>query len=384
MRLILDAKDKRLIFSAPRAIIRADTAAEVPAALAALQAARGKYLAGFFSYELGYALEPRLATLLPQSPTSPLILFGVYDAPDSHPPAVDENRFYAGPLTPEWNEAAYGSRFAAVKEAIAAGGIYQANLSFRAGFSFAGDAYALYEKLRAAAAAPHCAFLDLGHRQIASLSPELFFEIENGAIRARPMKGTLKRGHDDAAERAQLAASAKDRAENLMIVDLIRNDLGRVSEIGSVTVSDLFTVETYPTLHTMVSTVSARLKPRATIADIITALFPCGSVTGAPKIRAMEILHELESSQRGAYCAAPSAVFRHDGNARTSSVAIRTLTLENHRGTLGIDARPRGGAGPGRRLRICRVSAQIPFFRRRPPSSGIDRDFKIRRAVHPP
>ena len=334
MRVILDFQDKRLAFAGPRAVIRADTARDVPAALAALQAARqeGKWLAGAFSYELGYALEPRLAGLLPQSAT-PLILFGIYAAPVSLPPH-EPSRSYVGPLMPEWDEAAYGARFAAVKDAIAAGDIYQANLSFRAGFAFAGDAYALYERLRAAAGAKHCAFLDTGTQQIASLSPELFFEIEKGFIRARPMKGTRKRGDDDAIERAALAASPKDRAENLMIVDLIRNDLGRVAEIGSVTVENLFAVETYPTLHTMVSTVSARLRPAATIAEIITALFPCGSVTGAPKIRAMEILRQLESSPRDAYCGA-IGYFAPGGDA-SFNVAIRTLTLENDRGTLGI------------------------------------------------
>jgi len=341
MLAILDGKDGRLVFGAPSALIRADGPEQVPQALAALEAARaaGKWLAGYFSYELGYVLEKRLVPCLPADLATPLMLFGVYDSPsDTLPPAT--GRAYAGPLTPEWDAAAYGGCFAAVKEAIAAGDIYQANLSFRAGFAFVGDPRALYEQLRMASQAPYCAFLDYGDqrsgraRQIVSLSPELFFEIERGVIRARPMKGTLKRGEDDGAERAALAASAKDRAENLMIVDLIRNDLGRVAEIGSVAVADLFAVETYPTLHTMVSTVAARLKQAASIADIVTALFPCGSITGAPKIRAMEILRELESSPRGAYCGA-IGFFAPDGSARFN-VAIRTLTITGNRGTLGV------------------------------------------------
>ncbi len=335
MLAILDGKDGRKVFAAPSAIIRADGPEQVPGALAALEAARaaGKWLAGTFSYELGYVLEKRLAPCLPADRTAPLMLFGVFDAPsDTTSPAT--GRAYAGPLQPEWDAAAYGARFAAVKTAIAAGDIYQANLSFRAGFAFVGEPRALYEQLRVAAQAPYCAFLDYTGEQIVSLSPELFFEIEAGLIRARPMKGTLKRGENDGAERAALAASAKDRAENLMIVDLIRNDLGRVAQIGSVAVSDLFAVETYPTLHTMVSTVTAQLKPDASIADIVTALFPCGSITGAPKIRAMEILRELESSPREAYCGAIG--FFAPGHSARFNVAIRTLTISGHRGTLGI------------------------------------------------
>ena len=346
MLVILDGKDGRLAFQKPQAVIRADSAAAVSAALAAMEAARaaGRWLAGAFAYELGYALEPRLAALMPSKAggdPQPLIEFGVYDAPAADVPKP-AGRAYAGPLRPEWDAAEYGSRFRAVKEALAAGDIYQANLSFRAAFAFAGNPRALYEQLRAASAAPHCAFMDSsedgGTRQILSLSPELFFEMDHGRIRARPMKGTAARqgnnARDDALGRAALAGSAKDRAENLMIVDLIRNDLGRIAEIGSVGVEDLFAIETYPSLHTMVSTVTARLRPGTGIAAIVQALFPCGSITGAPKIRAMEILRQLESSPRGAYCGA-IGYFAPDQSARFN-VAIRTLTITGQSGTLGI------------------------------------------------
>ena len=342
MLVILDGKDGRLAFQKPQAVIRADSAAAVSAALAAMEAARaaGRWLAGAFAYELGYALEPRLTALMPSS-SQPLVCFGVYHAPAADGPKP-AGRAYAGPLRPEWDAAEYGSRFRAVKEALAAGDIYQANLSFRAAFAFAGNPRALYEQLRAASAAPHCAFMDSsedgGTRQILSLSPELFFEMDHGRIRARPMKGTAARqgnnARDDALGRAALAGSAKDRAENLMIVDLIRNDLGRIAEIGSVGVEDLFAIETYPSLHTMVSTVTARLRPGTGIAAIVQALFPCGSITGAPKIRAMEILRQLESSPRGAYCGA-IGYFAPDQSARFN-VAIRTLTITGQSGTLGI------------------------------------------------
>ena len=274
--------------------------------------AAGHWLAGAFFYELGYALEKRLEPLL-ESVGGPLLLFGVYDAPGEAPP--ETGRAYAGPLKPEWDEPAYGHRF-------------------RASFAFAGAPRALYEQLRATAGAQHCAYLDDGNHQLLSLSPELFFEIADGTITSRPMKGTSPRQGDDNAARAALAASPKDRAENLLIVDLIRNDLGRVALTGSVTVRDLFQVETYPALHTMVSTVSARLKPDMDIGAVVRALFPCGSVTGAPKIRAMEILRHLESSPRGAYCGA-MGFFAPDGSAGFN-VAIRTLVIANGEGTLGI------------------------------------------------
>jgi len=337
MLVILDDGPRR-VFCDPLTVIRADTAAEVPGALAAVERAlgQGHHVAGWLGYELGYALEPRLAGYL-AGQTTPLLRLGVFDAPSPEAPSV-RGRAYAGPLRPEWDEAAYASRFVRVKVYIAAGDIYQANLSLRARFAFAGNPRALYERLAAQSGAAHCGFVDDGDQQILSLSPELFFDLSaDGRITARPMKGTYPRGGrhgDDQAERARLAASAKDRAENLMIVDLIRNDLSRIAEPGSVEVEELFKVETYPTLHAMVSTVTAKKRADAGVADILRALFPCGSVTGAPKIRAMEILHGLESSPRGTYCGAIGH-FAPDGSARFN-VAIRTLTVWSDQGELGI------------------------------------------------
>jgi para-aminobenzoate synthetase/4-amino-4-deoxychorismate lyase len=333
MLVLLDDTSGRRVFAAPRQVIRADRPAEVPAALAALEGAlaAGRHVAGWLGYGLGTVLEPKLASLAPQN--EPLLRLGVFDGPGETPAPV--GRAYAGPLTPEWDEAAYALRFAAVKDYIAAGDIYQANLSFRARFVFAGNAHALYEQLLAKSGALHCGFVDDGDRQILSLSPELFFELAaDGRLTTRPMKGTTPRGDNAPGERMRLSASAKDRAENLMIVDLIRNDLSRIAQGGSVEVSDLFKVETYPTLHTMVSTVTAKKRAGVGVADILRALFPCGSVTGAPKIRAMEILRELETSPRGAYCGAVG-YFAPDGSARFN-VAIRTLTIAQGKGELGI------------------------------------------------
>ncbi len=338
MLVILDDGPRR-VFSAPFDVIRADVPAEVPAALAALGAAleHGHHVAGWLSYELGYVLEPRLAA---KPVAGPLLRLGVFGPPKSAAPC-GAGRAYAGPLRPEWDAAQYAARFARVKDYIEAGDIYQANLSFRAAFAFVGDARVLYERLLAESGAGHCGYIaffdekDGGERQIVSLSPELFFDLTaDGRITAKPMKGTSARKRDDGAERLALSTSEKDRAENLMIVDLLRNDLSRIAEAGSVEVKNLFEVETYPTLHAMVSTVTARKRADAGPAALLKALFPCGSVTGAPKIRAMEILRELESSPRGAYCGAIGH-FAPDGSARFN-VAIRTLTISGGEGELGI------------------------------------------------
>jgi para-aminobenzoate synthetase/4-amino-4-deoxychorismate lyase len=335
-------------FAHPRRIIVAHAPGDVAAALEALEQERhaGCAVAGYFSYELGYVLEPKLRALLPPKRDVPLLWFGVFDicevfeggAARRFLDARARGRAYAGPLVHEWDRDAYAARFIQTHELIAAGDIYQANLSFRSRFSTLGDPMALYLGLREQSAAAHGAFIDDGARHILSLSPELFFSVSHGGeIVARPMKGTAARDADaakDNALRAHLSASEKDRSENLMIVDLLRNDLGRIAQMGSVSVSELFKVETYPTLHTMVSTVRARLRENISVGEIVRALFPCGSVTGTPKIRAMEIIRELEVSPRGVYCGA-IGVFAPDGSA-DFNVAIRTLTLSDERGELGI------------------------------------------------
>jgi para-aminobenzoate synthetase/4-amino-4-deoxychorismate lyase len=349
-RIILDdatpGRERLKRYVSPCAVIAANTPDDVPAALAEIQRAvdSGRHAAGYFRYELGYALETRLSRRL--RGRAPLLWFGVFDnveeiegeavAAALHP--QPKGRAYAGPLVHAWSREDYRQRFAKARELIAAGDIYQVNLSFRSRFSFLGDPLALYLRLRESSRAAHSAFVDDGTRSILSLSPELFFDLaSDGRITARPMKGTAPRGTDaaaDVATRAALAESPKDRAENLMIVDLLRNDLSRVAEPASVAVPSLFTVETYPTLHQMVSTVTAIVRRGTSVQDIVRALFPCGSITGAPKIRAMEIIDDLETSPRGAYCGAIGA-FSPDGSARFN-VAIRTATIEQGSGELGI------------------------------------------------
>lgn len=365
-------------FSAPAMVIQANEPGEVEPALGALEKARrgGKYVAGYFSYELGYVLEPRLHALLPKCRTVPLLWFGVFDdceefegaAVNSMLEARVTGRAYGGPLAHGWAPDEYCGRFARVHELIDAGDIYQANLSFRSQFPIVGDSLWLYLKLRAQSKAAHGAFIADGHRSILSLSPELFFALSRtGEIVARPMKGTAARGSDVASDMAaheNLRNSAKDRAENLMIVDLLRNDLGRVAVTGSVSVRDLYTIETYPTVHQMVSTVCAQIKPETTIGDFAHALFPCGSVTGTPKIRAMEVIREMEPDPRGVYCGA-IGYFAPDGSA-SLNVAIRTLTIAGRHGELGIGGAIVHDSRAGSEYAECLLKARYYEAARRP------------------
>jgi para-aminobenzoate synthetase / 4-amino-4-deoxychorismate lyase len=359
---------RALLFRSPSGALCACSPAEVRPALEEVERAlaAGKHVAGYFSYELGYLLEPRLTPLLYAGRRVPLLWLGIFERCEALSETVSETLFadlgraFAGPLELEWSAREYTTRFDRLHELISAGDLYQANLSFRAGFNFAGDPRALYCDLRRYSQAGYCAYVDDGERGVLSLSPELFFEISAaGLIRTRPMKGTAARGVDAASDtlaRARLVASDKDRAENLMIVDLLRNDLTRVAELGSVRVDNLFEVETYPTLHQLVSTISARRARNSSASEILRTLFPSGSVTGAPKIRAMEVIRELEASPRGIYCGAIGA-FHPDGSARFN-VAIRTLTISGNRGELGIGSGVVHNSSSGSEYAECLLKAR--------------------------
>ncbi|WP_157220008.1 aminodeoxychorismate synthase component I [Flavisphingomonas formosensis] len=312
---------------------------EVIPALAALREARdgGLHAAGWLDYEAGLAFEPRLTALAPvrASDAPPLLWFGLFDdvtlldGAEIGPLLPDPAGAWAGTPVPEIEESVYGTAFARVHEWIAAGDIYQANLSFRASVPFAGDPLALYARLRGTSRAGWGGIVHTGAHWLLSSSPELFFTLDAGRLSARPMKGTVRRDPDPEADRAAataLVADAKQRAENLMIVDLLRNDLARVAKPGSVAVPALFTLETYPTLHTLTSTVTAQLAPGRDAIDVVEAIFPCGSITGAPKIRAMEIIAEIEVSPRGPYTGSIGWL-DPEGNA-AFNVAIRTLVAE--------------------------------------------------------
>ena len=215
---------------------------------------------------------------------------------------------------------------------IRAGDVFQVNLSQRLEAEWEGDPFALYARLRQASPAPFMALVRLGGADIVSASPERFLRRRGEHIETRPIKGTRPRGASPAEDRRQalaLRSSAKDRAENVMIVDLARNDLGRVAAFGSVTVTDLCSLESHPGVHHLVSGVEARLRPGVSVADVVRATFPPGSVTGAPKIRALEIIEELEPVRRGPYCGAIGC-FAPGGHIDLS-VAIRTFVAARGR-----------------------------------------------------
>jgi aminodeoxychorismate synthase component I len=328
--LIEDRSLGTLHFVAPLRVIEASTPHEVAPAFAALQRASRQNLwaAGYVAYECGLALEPRLRPLLRAS-KAPLLKFGLFDAPAARrPPAQAAEPAIIADMRPAWSLADYSRHFRACRDYIAAGDVYQVNLTFVVAGRFAGDPYSLYAQLRQRQPVEIGGIVALGGETILSLSPERFFAIEGRRIRTRPMKGTAPRGatpDDDRALASRLAADEKNRAENLMIVDLLRNDLSRLSEVGSVKVTDLFSVESFPTLHQMTSGVEAVLRPDLSVLDIFSGLFPCGSITGAPKIRAMEIIAEQEAAPRGAYCGAMGVIA--PGGDMRFNVAIRTLTL---------------------------------------------------------
>ncbi|WP_025295371.1 aminodeoxychorismate synthase component I [Sphingomonas sanxanigenens] len=337
------AADARL-YAAPERIVVAHHRDEMRPALAALRGAiaDGLDVAGFLAYEAGHALEPRLGGLRAQ-PEGPLLWFGLFrgwrSIPAAEVPALlpDPAGGHVAPARPLISRAAYGAAFAEVQRLIAAGDIYQANLTFQARMATAGHPLALYAGLRRRARAGHGGIVFTGERWLLSLSPELFFTLEDGRLTARPMKGTAERGVDpaaDAALAADLGTDPKQRAENLMIVDLLRNDLTRVAAPGSVSVPRLFEVETYPTVHQLTSTVTARLAEGRSAVDVVEAIFPCGSITGAPKIRAMEVIDAVEAAPRGAYT---GAIGRIDAAGDASfNVAIRTLCLADGCATLGL------------------------------------------------
>ncbi|NWK97169.1 aminodeoxychorismate synthase component I [Sphingobium lactosutens] len=337
------------LYRDPVGIIAARAMAEVQPALDRVAEAReaGLHVAGYMSYEAGLALEDRLAPIARRRDDAhtPLLWFGLFEgvrliAPGALPGLLpDPVGAAAGPLRPLVDEAGYRAAFAQVQDYICAGDIYQANLTFPCAVAVDGDPMALYAAIRPRAAAGYGGVIRDGGQTILSFSPELFFTQVRGQLTARPMKGTAVRAADvdeDAANARWLEADAKQRAENLMIVDLLRNDLSRVSQAGSVTVPDLFRVESYPTVHQLVSTVRARVLPGLSPVDVLRVLFPCGSITGAPKVRAMEIIDAVEPHARGVYTGTMGWI-DPEGDA-AFNVAIRTLCVEegNGVGRLGL------------------------------------------------
>nr|WP_247743338.1 aminodeoxychorismate synthase component I [Shimia sp. R10_1] len=329
------------MFETAEHVISVTEPGEVDAAFQVLGEAQaaGFWLAGYVSYELGYVLEPRLRRMLPKARRLPLMQFGVFRAPRAANALQGDAKFDMGTFAPRWSAATYRAAFDRVHGYIGAGDIYQANLTFPLDAAISGDAEALYAALAARQPVGHGALVkQSGLPDILSRSPELFFRTDAaGRIETRPMKGTQPRSEDaaeDARRKAWLAQDEKNRAENLMIVDLLRNDISRVAKPGSVKVPKLFEVESYATVHQMTSTVQAELQEGAGLPEILQALFPCGSITGAPKLRSMEILRDLEPWPREIYCGAIGWA-APDGRSEFS-VAIRTMLVEAGQAVLNV------------------------------------------------
>jgi para-aminobenzoate synthetase / 4-amino-4-deoxychorismate lyase len=371
IRARLDFEGQRLRFGRPSRICVARALDEVIPALEVVAAAArgGQHAVGFVAYNAAPAFDRALQVRAPASSGAelPLLWFGIYEpnqvhlesgattrarplhayrAQDNVTAERDRDAADSGadcgtpaaalpPLTFDTGAEEHAAAVGSIRAAIAAGDVYQVNYTLRCTADAAALPAQLLRAWRRGQGAGYFADIDLGRLRIVSLSPELFFSVRGREITTRPMKGTARRGRwpeEDDAAAARLAASEKDRAENLMIVDLMRNDLGRIARFGSVRVPRLFEVERYPTVHQMTSTITAQLREGIELPDILRALFPCGSVTGAPKVAAMRAIARLERTARGVYCGSIGHV--EPGGNCTFNVAIRTLVSDAASGRL--------------------------------------------------
>ncbi len=371
-------------FTKPVEILHAVSPGEVPALLDRIErfVGEGYYAAGYLAYECGYQYE-EIGALAPSG--DPIAFFGVYRRPiifdhgdnrlDGNP-APGEARDLQNVkddienLTLDIDARGYADGISSIKHHLHEGDTYQINYTTRYTFGYHGDPVALYARLRRNQPVPYGALIRAGNLTIASFSPELFFRIRNGVITTRPMKGTAGRGltaDEDRRIQQQLRTDSKSRAENLMIVDLLRNDLGRICLPGSVSVKSLFDVEQYRTLHQMTSTIEGRLVDGVRPSDLMRVLFPCGSVTGAPKIRSMQIIHGIERRRRGVYTGAIG--FFAPGGDATFSVAIRTVELQGTRGSMGVGSGIVDDSDAAHEFAECKLKAA--FLTGRPRAFGL-------------
>lgn len=346
-----------LVFLNPIAVLQALTPDDVLPVLreAVRWQQRGFWVAGALAYEAGLPLMHLDGPL----PNRPLVWFGVYEAPttvedlpppDTHPAVTD--------VFPDVSREAYARQIDRLRRWIFEGDVYQINHTFDLHVRTEGSPLDLYRALRMQQPVPYGAFLHLDGQSILSLSPELFFRTSGRTIWTRPMKGTMPRTEAETFGVRALAEDPKNRAENLMIVDLLRNDLSRVAEWGSVQVTDLFAVELHPTVAQMTSTIRATLRPEVDAADLFQALFPCGSITGAPKHRAMQCISLLEERPRGWYCGA-LGFLAPNGDA-VFNVAIRTLVFdETGQGTLGVGSGVVWDSNPEAEYAECLLKARF-------------------------
>jgi len=336
-----------LEFLDPVYILQTDNIDEVAGTIKQLDQAtdQGYYAAGFISYEAA----PAFNTAMEVRPAGdlPLVWFGIFKKPQK-PESVGqvESLDHASYQVSDWQISdlaqAYQEGIKKIKQVIEEGDTYQVNYTERLNAKFSGSDFAYYRQLAHNQQAGYGAYLNIGDQRILSTSPELFFQVNNGRLMTKPMKGTAARGRtlqEDKEQISWLLASKKEQAENLMIVDLLRNDMSRLAKKGSVKVAKLFEVETYPTVHQMTSTIEAELEPELSILDWFKALFPCGSITGAPKVSTMHTIAELEATPREVYCGAIGYI-TPDKNA-VFNVPIRTVIIDSREG------RARFGVGSG-------------------------------------
>jgi para-aminobenzoate synthetase/4-amino-4-deoxychorismate lyase len=328
-----DGRSCSLLFERPVEVFTADSVAAVRPALRAAEraAAAGLYVVGYVAYEAAPAFEPACAVR--GGGRVPLLWFGAFRHATPLDGLESAGEFSLGPWAPGVRRGEYDAAIRAIRDAIGRGAVYQVNFTLRLRARFQGDDLAFYRRMCAAQGAGYFAYLDLGRYRVLSASPELFFRRIGDRLVARPMKGTARRGRwlkEDERRAAELQTSAKDRAENLMIVDLVRNDLGRIAPFGAVRTERLFQLERYRTVHQLTSTVSAPLRPGTSLEEIFAALFPCGSVTGAPKIAAMRFIADLEDAPRGVYCGAVGVLL--PGGDCAFNVPIRTVWIDSHTG----------------------------------------------------
>ncbi|CAH1531443.1 aminodeoxychorismate synthase subunit 1 [Vibrio jasicida] len=310
---------------------------------------------GYFSYDLGRRVEsmPEFAAKDLQTPDMAVGLYewalvvdhklktaslvgqntqAAWQWLNEQVPGTAEGFQLEGDWQSNMTQASYASRFDRVQEYLLSGDCYQINLAQRFNAPYQGSEWQAYLKLEAANLAPFSAFIRMPKSTLLSISPERFLELKDNVIETKPIKGTRPRGADtlqDQANAQDLQTAEKDQAENLMIVDLLRNDIGRVASPGSVHVPKLFDIESFPAVHHLVSTIRANLDPQYSAADLLRACFPGGSITGAPKVRAMQIIEELEPHRRSAYCGSIGYISRH--GRMDTSITIRTLVAENNK-----------------------------------------------------
>lgn len=329
---------KPLTFTNPVKIIVANTIEEVLPSFRQIQEAvdNGFYAAGYVSYEAAPAFDEAFKVNSKQM--MPLLWFGIFEEPQNQT-LSSSGSYEHSKWLPNVTLDEYESAITAIKNFIESGDTYQTNYTIRLHSQFKGDDLSFFTKLKKAQSSNYCAYINTGDHSILSASPELFFHLEGNQITTRPMKGTIARGltlEQDEKNAKWLYDSEKNRAENVMIVDLLRNDLNFMADQGTVQVPKLFEIEQYPTVHQMTSTITAEVSPKLSFYDIFKALFPCGSITGAPKISTMEIISNLEHEPRDVYCGAIGYITPQ--KEAIFNVPIRTVIINQQTGqaTYGV------------------------------------------------